>query len=119
MFTTTAAVSLVDLDPDLAAGIPDDELELARRVLTRPRYEIPKGAWAPELLGAHDQGGFAILLVEGAIVRQVDLAGRHCTQILGPGDVLRPAAGGGTLDCPVTWTALEPSAVVVLDERFS
>ena len=39
----TANVSLVDADPDLAAGIPDEDLALARRALTRPLYSIPKG----------------------------------------------------------------------------
>ena len=115
----TANVSLVDADPDLAAGIPDEDLALARRALTRPLYSIPKGRWAPELLGAHETGGFGVLIVDGALVRQVDLADRHCTQILGPGDVLQPASTGGFVDCPVTWTALMPSTVVVLDNRFT
>ena len=112
------SVSLVDADPDLAAGIPADDLELATRVLTRPVREIPRGAWKPELLYGKDQGAFALLVLEGALVRQIDLADRHCTQILGPGDVLQPTAPDGLLECPVTWTALQPSALVVLDFRF-
>ncbi len=112
-------VSLVDADPDLTADIPEADLELARRVLTRPRYDIPKGRWSPEMLRGHDEGAFAILLIEGAVVRQLDVAERHSTQILGPGDVLQPPGTGGLLDCPVTWNAVVPSAVVVLDERFT
>jgi CRP-like cAMP-binding protein len=115
----SASVSLLDADPDLAAGIPDADRELAARVLTRPRYEIPNGGWSPDLLRAHDNGAFGVLVIDGAIVRQLDLAERHATQILGPGDVLQPAASHGTLDCPVSWTALQASAVVVLDARFT
>lgn len=115
----TPGVSLVDADPDLTSGVVDDDLALARRVLVRPRYEIPKGRWAPELLRGHDQGAFALLVVEGAILRQLELVDRHCAQILGPGDVLQASAAAGVLDCPVTWTALRPSVVVVLDERFT
>jgi CRP-like cAMP-binding protein len=115
----TAVVSLVDVEPELAAGIGEDDLALARRVLVRPRYEIPKGRWAPELLRAHDNGAFGILLIEGAILRQLDLDDRHCLQVLGPGDVLQAAGDGGVFDCPVSWTALRPSSVVVLDERFT
>jgi CRP-like cAMP-binding protein len=114
-----ASVCLVDADPDLAAGIPGADLELARRVLTRPLYEIPAGRWAPELLRAHDNGSFGILVVGGAIVRQLDVADRHCTQILGPGDVLHEPPADGLLSCPVTWAALQRSAVVVLDARFT
>jgi CRP/FNR family transcriptional regulator, cyclic AMP receptor protein len=111
--------SLVDVDPDLVAGVPDEDIALARRVLTRPRYDIPKGSWAPELLRAHDNGGFAILVVEGAIFRQIDLVERHAAQLLGPGDVLQAASTGGALECPVRWSALHASAVVVLDGRFT
>jgi CRP/FNR family transcriptional regulator, cyclic AMP receptor protein len=114
-----AGVSLLDADPDLTAGVPDDDVALARRALLRPRYDIPKGRWAPELLRGHDNGAFAILLIDGAILRQLDLVDRHCLQIFGPGDVLQPTADGGVLECPVTWRALVPSSVVVLDERFT
>lgn len=115
----TGVVSLVDTDPDLVAGVPEGDLPLARRVLTCPRYEIPKGLWAPELLAAHDNGAFAILVIEGAIVRQLDLIDRRCTQILGPGDVVQPAGDGGILGCPVTWTMQQHGAVAALDERFT
>lgn len=115
----TATVSLLDVDPDLGAGLAADELALARRVLVRPRYDVPQGRWAPELLRGHDDGGFGILLTEGAILRQLDLAGRHSLHVLGAGDVFQSAADGGVLDCPVTWTALRASSVVVLDERFT
>ncbi|MDQ3739315.1 MAG: Crp/Fnr family transcriptional regulator [Actinomycetota bacterium] len=109
--------SLVDVDPDLVAGIPHDDLPLARRVLLRPRYELPKGRWAPGLLGAHE-GAIGFLVVEGAIIREIDLGGRGCAQVLGPGDVLGEPTPGGVLDCPVTWTALLPSVLLVLDARF-
>ena len=111
-------VSLVDADPELVAGVPDEDLALARRVLVRPRFDIPKGRWAPALLGGHE-GAFGFLVLEGAIVRQLDLADRQCAQILGPGDVLQESTTSDVLDCPVTWTALQPSVLTVLDERFT
>lgn len=113
-----SAVSLVDADPDLVAGIPHADRALATRVLTHPLYELPEGRWEPRLLGAH-RGGFAILVVDGAIIRQLDIADRHCTQILGKHDVLQSAKRTGPLDYPVSWTVFEPSAVAVLDARFT
>ena len=113
------SVSLVDADPDLVAGIPDADLDLARRILTGPLYDVPAGRWRPELLRAHDNDAIGMLVVRGAIVRQLDMAERHCTQILGPGDVFSEARTDGLLRCPVTWAALEPSAVFVLDARFT
>ena len=114
----TPGVSLVDTDPDLVAGVPHADLALARRMLIRPRYELPKGRWAPELLRAHD-GAFGFLVIEGAILRELQLAGRECALILGPGDVLQEPSAGGLLDCPATWTALQPTVLTVLDERFT
>jgi CRP-like cAMP-binding protein len=115
----TRIVSLVDVDPDLVEGIPEEELDLACRVLARPLYELPKGRWAPELLRVTGDGGFGLLVVDGAIMREVGVCDRTGARMLGPGDVLQPAASGGLLDCPVTWTALVPSTVVVLDARFT
>ena len=115
----TATVSLLDVDPDLTAGVPEEDIALARRTLVRPRYEIPKGRWSPELLRAHDHGAFAVLVVDGAILRQLDLVDRHCMQVFGPGDVLQSPADATTFECPVSWTALRPSSVVVLDERYT
>lgn len=112
------AVSIVDADPDLVAGLTAEDLLLARRALVRPRYEIPAGRWAPELLRAHE-GGFGLLVVEGAIIREITLAGRGCAQLLGPGDVLQEAATSAVIECPVTWNAIVPSALVVLDDRFT
>ena len=115
----TPVVCLVDVDPELTAGVPPEELGLLRRVLTRPRYDIPKGRWSPELLRGHDNGVFAILVIEGALVREVDLTDRHCAQMLGPGDVLQPSSDGGPLGSAVSWTAAHPTSVVALDDRFT
>ena len=115
-----ATVSIVDADPDLAAGIGKEDLELARRVLTRPLFDIPRGRWSPELMRAQAEGAFAILVVSGAIVRQLDLADRHSTQLLGPGDLFQmPSTGGALLHAPVTWTALQRSSVAMLDGRYA
>lgn len=116
--TPHEGASLLDVDPDLCAAIPADDHALARRVLAGPHYEIPKGRWTPELLRAH-KGGFGLLVTDGAIIREVELAGRPCTQILGAGDVLQETQTLGVLECPVTWTAVMPSSLVVLDERFT
>ena len=115
----TPAVSIVDADPDLSSGIPAEEHELARRVLTRPRHDVPKGRWSPTPLRGHGEGAFAVLVLDGAVVRQIDMADRHATQILGPGDVFQLPRDGSLLDCPVTWTALQPSSMAVLDGRFT
>lgn len=112
----TTTVSLLEADPDLLQGIPDGELALAGRVLTCPLYRIPAGRWAPGLLAAHDNGGFALLVVDGVITRELELAGRGILGFVGSGDVVR--LHGGDLDGQLQWEALDASSLVVLDHRF-
>lgn len=114
-----ATVSLLQADPDLLQGVPDDDVALAQRVLTCPRYRIPAGRWAPELLAAHDNGGFALLVIDGVITRELDMGGRQVMELLGGGDVLRPNGTDDDVGGHLQWAALEPSSVVVLDERFT
>ena len=46
------AVCLVDTDPDLVDGIPAEDRDLARSVLTLPLYHLPTGRWEPKMLSA-------------------------------------------------------------------
>jgi CRP-like cAMP-binding protein len=114
----TATVSLLRVDPELLQGIPADDLLLAERILTRPQYRIPAGRWAPALLGAHDNGGFALLVIDGVVTREIEMAGRRVLEVLGSGDILRRTVEDAASAGQVHWGALEPSSVVVLDERF-
>jgi CRP/FNR family transcriptional regulator, cyclic AMP receptor protein len=109
-------VSLLDVDPDLAAGIPAEDQPLARRALARTVHRLPEeGFDAGALL--RGEGAFGLLIVEGAVVRVLDLGGRVCDGVLGPGDVI--GAGGTDAQFPATWKVLRAAAVVVLDARFT
>jgi hypothetical protein len=110
-------VSLLDADPDLAAGIPPDDHPLARRALTRHVYESADGFDIEEMLGR--DGAFGLLIVDGVMVRELDVASRACAEILGPGDVIGAGAPDALLSIPVSWQPLGKAAVVVLDARYT
>jgi CRP-like cAMP-binding protein len=110
-----AFVSLLDVDPDLAEGIPAADRPLARRALARPVHEL--GADANSLI--QGEGAFGLLIVEGVVVRELEVAGRTCTEILGPGDVIGAAPADALLPIPVTWKPLTPASAIVLDARFT
>src|SRR5215212_5413267 len=63
-----------------------------------------------------------LLLVEGLLVRQVRMLGTTSAELLGAGDLLRPADVDGDIAVPapaeVEWTALAPVRVAALDEAF-
>ncbi|HEV2813448.1 MAG TPA: Crp/Fnr family transcriptional regulator [Solirubrobacteraceae bacterium] len=113
-------LELLAADPALAEGIPAEELALARRVLVADAYELAPGPWEPDLSRPGGRAGFALLILRGAITRDVALADRHCAELFGPGDVVRPANAGETLvPHAVSWSVADQALVAVLDDRFS
>ncbi|MBV9817136.1 MAG: Crp/Fnr family transcriptional regulator [Solirubrobacterales bacterium] len=114
-------INIIDADPELGDLLAPDERERARReTLTRLRRVSP-GAWdvrtsvEPE---AHHRG---FLIVDGLISREVEVLGRSCVELLGPGDVIRPWSWdetGSHVKAEVGWVVLEPSRMAVLDHRL-
>lgn len=111
-------MSIVDADDDLAALLDEGERERARRdALTRVRSLSP-GVW--NAAGAveseiHHRG---FLVVDGLLSREVEVLGRRCVELIGPGDVLRPWQWddeGSHVQAEVGWVVLEPTRLAVLD----
>ncbi len=112
-------VRLLEADPDLAEGLEDERRELARRnlvaelVVLRPGqpFAAASGSREPEeLLG--------LLIVEGLVLRRVQLLGRSGVEILSVGDVLRPWQFDGDLasvPADAEWKVCETASVAILD----
>ncbi len=111
-------MSIVDADDELAALLDPAAREQARRdALARVRRLSP-GVWdagaavEPEI---HHRG---FLVIDGLLTRAVDVLGRRCVELIGPGDVLRPWSWDGEgshVRAEVGWTVLEPVRLAVLD----
>jgi CRP/FNR family cyclic AMP-dependent transcriptional regulator len=119
--SVTDLISIVDADADLADLLDESERERARReALTRERRLSP-GEWdaANAIEPALHHRGF--LIIEGILSREVEVMGRRCMELLGPGDVLRPwrwDPDGSHVQAEVGWVVLEPSRLAVLDHRL-
>src|SRR5215204_6346069 len=88
--TGPSVISIVDADPDLADLLDERSLERARHeALTRVQRLSP-GEW--DAAAAHEPAehhrGF--LIVDGLLSRTVNVLGRHCVELVGHGDVMRP-----------------------------
>lgn len=111
---------MVDADPELAAGLSRAQLDALRpstvaRVIAAERQD----AWRPPTAPLRD-GALGLLVLEGLLARDVRLAGVGCTELLGPGDLLRPwTQEEHSVPVAVAWTVLEPARVAILDERFA
>ncbi len=118
MGSITDLISIVDADPDLADLLDEAELERARRgALTRERALSP-GDWDAGRAIEHEKHHRGFLIIEGLLSREVNVLGRTCVELLGPGDVLRPwrwDPEGSHVHAEVGWTVLEPTRLAVLD----
>jgi len=123
MATRTAAlraVALLDADPDLAQGIPAEELPYARRAAVAPLHVPAPGPWAPGAAEDFGTGVTGLLVLRGLLTRDVLLESRTASQLVGPGDLIAPWTLGETL-LPVgmRWTVTGGTTLAVLDERFT
>lgn len=115
-------VRILDEDPDLAAGLSGGDLEAASRAALARTYVLGRGPWTPpkEQPNAHSTVG--LLVLDGLLLRSIEIGDRCSTELLGEGDLLRPwqsDAEDGLLPVGVHWTVLEPARVALLDARFA
>jgi CRP/FNR family transcriptional regulator, cyclic AMP receptor protein len=113
-----AVISIVDADADLAELLSGDELERARReALARVQW-LSEGEWDAAAALERDAHHRGFLIVDGLVSRTVDVLGRRCVELVGPGDVMRPwqwDEEGSHVRAEVGWTVLEPTRLAVLD----
>src|SRR3954465_11617410 len=116
-------IGLLEAQPDLADGLsPEDEAQ-ARRHVVALLDSVDQGPWEPGARYPADPAFFGLLVIDGMISRDVELGGRRCSELLGPGDLLRPwdydEGDAASVPSESAWSVLEPSRVAVLDGRFA
>jgi CRP-like cAMP-binding protein len=116
-------IRLLEAQPDLAEGLTGDDLAQARQHLVALLDSVESGPWEPAGRYPLDPAFMGLLVVDGVLARDVELGGRRCSELLGPGDLLRPWEydDGDLASVPSvsTWHVLEPARVAVLDGRFA
>jgi CRP/FNR family transcriptional regulator, cyclic AMP receptor protein len=105
--------SLLDLDPALAAALPDEQREPARADLWVSTRRLPAGAWQPALTAP--PGHLGLLLVDGVIARQLAVGRGQGLELLLPGDLLRPAQEDSSSFSSAGWRVLRPARLAELD----
>ncbi len=106
-------------DPELAEAIDPELRAQALDTVIAREMQVPAGAWrARRPPGIED--GLGLLVLDGVLLHRIGIDQRFGAELLGQGDVLRPAHGHGESTLPLTndWLVLESSRLAVLDERF-
>jgi CRP/FNR family cyclic AMP-dependent transcriptional regulator len=114
----TEPISIVDADPELGDLLAPEELARARaQALTRVRH-LTAGTWRVKDAVESDVHHRGFMVIDGLITREVDVLGKRCVELIGPGDVLRPWSWdeeGSHVQAEVGWSVLEPARLAVLD----
>jgi CRP/FNR family transcriptional regulator, cyclic AMP receptor protein len=112
---------LLELDPDLGQLLDDERLEAARRELLVGVHPLAAGPWSADKLSGASPDHIGLLVVDGVLAREVLVSDTISTEMLGPGDVLRPwrlRDGSTLLRHSIRWSALTASRIALLDRRL-
>jgi CRP/FNR family transcriptional regulator, cyclic AMP receptor protein len=109
-------------DPDLASGVPQEQVAAASRASVTVLLHARRGTWDATSDAGRTRGGHGLLVLDGLLVRRLGLGDRWAAELLGPGDLLRPLEHDGdeaTLPFEATWGVLIDLRLAVLDRRWS
>jgi len=118
----SGAASLLDLDPDLGQLLDEPRRAAARSDLRVRLLRLPRGEWAGAALSASDSCHLGLLVIDGAISREVVLADTISSELLGPGDLIRPWGPDGAprlLGQQTQWQVLADARLAVLTRGVS
>lgn len=114
-----ATVGMLDVDPELAAGIPREELATAQQALRAPALRLARGEWDASTLSGLSDVLLGAVVVSGRLQRTLTLGARSTAHLFGSGDIVRPwddVEHGMAEDA--AWQACVETELAVLDRRF-
>jgi hypothetical protein len=114
--------SLLELDPELGQLLTAERREAAQYELRVRLSTFPVGEWDGERLTDADPLHLGLLIAEGVLAREVVLGDTVSTELLGPGDILRPwhiAGPPELLAVSIRWNVLSTVRLGLIDRRMT
>jgi CRP-like cAMP-binding protein len=108
--------------PELARGLDDASRQLASRHAVASCLDLRRGKWLGTDEGAREPGHLGLLVVDGFLAREVHLGDKSASELVGRGDLLRPADHDGNsapVPFAVSWEVLAPARLAVIDRRVA
>jgi len=114
-------VALLDIDPELGALLTEERRASALRDLRVTVTSLATGEWDAKAVAENDPIHVGLLVAEGVLARELVLEDTVSTELLGPGDLIRPwsaEAQPELLEIDVRWNVLAPVRLALLDRRL-
>jgi CRP/FNR family transcriptional regulator, cyclic AMP receptor protein len=115
-------VRIFDADPALLRDVEPEQAAFLREHGAVPAVRLDPGPWHPPTHRSSARRWLGLLVVAGFCVRPLEIAGRRVSEVVGPGDLLRPwddEAWPGPARPGGAWTVLCPATIGVLDQAFA
>jgi CRP-like cAMP-binding protein len=120
--STSAAIgSLLDLDPDLGAGVPAEDLDDARQACRGRIVRLAHARWDPAAdPTASEHDDVAYVIVNGLLCREIAIDSCSMLELLGPGDVFQPPVNpaGALIGGGITVTTASGTLLVAVGSSF-
>ena len=111
----------MDADPEFARRLGGAAQEARLDTVATVRT-LKRGPWRPDVSTEAVRGWLGLLVLDGFLMRDVAIAGRQCTEPLGPGDLIRPwdeDRSAAPVPAVSTWSVAGPVRVALLDQDFA
>jgi CRP/FNR family cyclic AMP-dependent transcriptional regulator len=113
-------VRLLAAEPELMEGLTQAAGQQATQALVVPIVDLGPGE--ERVLDAEPEragGLMGLLVLEGLLLREVEVPGASYAELVGAGDLILPGgAEAGSGAGSIGWRVLQPSRVAILDRRF-
>ena len=117
-----ARIRVAEAFPELTRHLPPDQARIAGHYALATIEELRPGQWQPHPSLQPQPGHMGVLVVEGLMTRDVVLGNTVATELVGRGDILRPADYDGAaapVPFDVQWRVLQPTRIALLDRDFA
>jgi CRP/FNR family transcriptional regulator, cyclic AMP receptor protein len=120
--TKDGSDSLLGLDPELGCLLTPERRSQAERELRVRVTMLATGEWDASRLEEADPTHYGLLVVDGVLSRELVLETTVSSELLGPGDIVRPwriDLEPLLLPLHARWNALSPVKLALLDRRVA
>jgi hypothetical protein len=121
MFEGGSAVRLLEADPDLGVGLDERTTQDARMRLVARLDRVEPGSWDPQRSLPESHGHLGVLVIEGLMTRDVQIASTTCAELVGRGDLLRPWDDlriNAPVQAGIDWHVMVPTELALIDRRL-